>query len=192
MNQLPYNGGAILLPWYVVRCKANAERTVAQGLTNRDLLVFLPLEKRLSKRKNIGLIETPLFPGYVFAQFEYKESLLVVTCPGVVNILSMGTAPEPVDPAEMHSLLALSRQAISLSPYPTFEKGDKVKITHGPLADVEGIVVRDNGSQKLILSVSLLRRSVVAQIDREWIESLDLRPAPLRVTSWATANGVEV
>ena len=188
MNQLDNTGGAFTLPWYVVRSKANAEKTVAQGLTNRGVTAFLPLERRPSKRKNIGYIESPLFPGYVFAQFQYRESLLVVACPGVVHVLCRGPVPEPVDPAEMHSLLTLTRQAAHLSPLPTFEKGEKVRITSGPLNDVEGVIVRDGGNQKLIVSVSLLRRSVVAQIDRDWIESVNPDPAHLRVTSWTSAE----
>jgi transcription antitermination factor NusG len=181
MHQSEYVGNDLDAPWYVIRVKANSERKVAQGLTNRDVAVFLPLQKRLSKRKTLGLIEVPLFPGYVFAQFERRESLLVVSCPGVVQVLCRGSVPEPVDPAEMYSLLVLSRTARSLSLLPTFTTGQKVRITGGPLADVEGIVLRDNGRQRLILSVSLLRRSVVAEIDREWLE--DVNPC-VHVTPW--------
>jgi hypothetical protein len=85
----------------------------------------------------------------------------------------------------MFSLLTLSRTARSLSLLPSFTTGQKVRITEGPLADVEGIVLRDNGRQRLILSVSLLRRSVVAEIDREWIE--DLSPA-VQVTPWMASG----
>jgi transcription antitermination factor NusG len=182
MNYAESNGCDLLSPWYVLRVKSNAERVVAQSLTNRGVNVFLPLEKRLSRRKNIGLIEIPLFSGYLFAQFEYRAALPVVACPGVVQILSRGNVPEPVDPAEMRSLLILSGTALSMSPLPTFEKGQKVRINHGPLAEVEGIVLQDNGSQRLILSISLLRRSVVAHVNREWIE--DVNPAPVQITSW--------
>jgi transcription antitermination factor NusG len=190
MNQHDYLGGEYKQPWYVVRCRANAERAVASGLTNRGVNVFLPFEKRPSKRKNIGYIETPLFPGYVFAQFEYRSALLVVACPGVVHILCRGQIPEAVDSGEMHSLLSLSRQSVEMSSHPTyFVKGDKVRITHGPLVNIEGIVAEDNGSQKLILSVSMLRRSVVAHVDRELIESLTAAPAAREVTVWA-ATGV--
>jgi len=188
MNQVESAGSDFQLPWYVVRCKANAERTVAHGLSNRGLEVFLPLEKRASRRKNIGFIETPLFPGYVFARFEHRESLLVVSCPGVVHVLCRGSVPEPVDPVEIHSLLVLSRTSLALSPLPVFQLGERVRITNGPLADVEGIVVRDTGNPKLILSVSLLRRSVIAHVDREWIESLNPAAIPIQVRTWAATG----
>jgi transcription antitermination factor NusG len=59
-----------------------------------------------------------------------------------------------------------------LEPWPTFETGQKIKILHGPLAGVEGHVVRDPGKPRLVVSVSLLRRSVVTQINREYLEPL--------------------
>lgn len=181
MNTILPGGADISAPWYVIRVKANAEKTAAQSLTNRDVAIFLPLQKRQSKRRNFGLIDIPLFPGYIFGQFDCREQLKVVACPGVVQILCRGNTPEPVDPAEMHSLLILSRTALSMSLLPTFARGQKVRITNGPLADVEGIVLRDNGRQRLILSVTLLRRSVVAEIDREWIEEVN---TSVQVTPW--------
>lgn len=181
MSPLVTGGNDSAMPWYVIRVKANAEKTAAQSLTNRGVVVFLPLQKRQSRRKNFGLIDIPLFPGYIFGQFDYRDPLRVVACPGVVQILSRGNMPEPVDPAEMHSLLVLSRTGLSMSLLPVFARGQKVRITNGPLTDVQGLVLRDNGRQRLILSVSLLRRSVVAEIDREWIE--DLNPS-VQVTPW--------
>ncbi|MBZ5667967.1 MAG: hypothetical protein LAO30_25695 [Acidobacteriia bacterium] len=163
------------------RVKANAEWKVAQSLTNRGLGTFLPVQKRPSKQKKRGQVEIPLFPGYVFAQFDCRAALPVVTCPGVVHILCRGTVAEPVDPVEMYALQSVSRLAQSVEPLPTFTVGQKVRISSGPLSDVEGIVLRDDGRQRLIVSVSLLRRSVVAEIDREWLEDLKL---PGEVARW--------
>jgi len=185
MNQVVCPQQYIDLPWYVVRVKSNAERKVAQSLTNRGVDIFLPLQKRPSKRKSRGLIEIPLFPGYVFARFALSGTQIILTCDGVVHILSRGNTPEPVDGDEMRSLLVLSKTVASITPLPAFTTGQKVRITEGPLADVEGIVVRDNGRQRLVVSVSLLKRSVVAEIDREWLEEVN---PPLTVTSWLSTG----
>lgn len=74
----------------------------------------------------------------------------------------------------MYALQSVSRVARSVESVPVFTNGQKVKISGGPLADVEGIVLRDSGRQRLVVSVTLLRRSVVAEVDREWLE----QPAP--------------
>ena len=51
-------------------------------------------------------------------------------------------------------------------PHPFLETGDRVRITGGPLAGVEGTLVRaDAGRGLLVLSVHLLQRSVAVQVD---------------------------
>jgi transcription antitermination factor NusG len=168
-------------PWYVVRVKPNTERRVAQSLIGRELGVFLPLQKRLSRRKNIGMIEIPLFPGYVFSNFESRSTLAVVTCPGVLSVLSCQGSPQPVDPSEMYALQVLSVSATSLAPYPSFIQGQKVRIQRGPLTGVEGVIIRDNGRHRLIVSVVLLQRSVIAEVEREWLET----PShPIAISRW--------
>ncbi len=137
--------------WHVVRVRANAERQVARSLSCRDIEVFLPLQKHPGKNKNGGVVERPLFPGYVFAGFNSRVTLPVVACPGVVHILCRGNIPEVVDPSEMFALQAVACRAHTLLPLPSFDCGEKVRIRQGPLADVEGIVLRDEGRSRLIV-----------------------------------------
>ena len=58
-------------------------------------------------------------------------------------------------------------------PCPYLTAGAKVTLQHGPLKGVEGILVEAKET-RLVLSVSLLQRSVSVEVDREWI-------APLRI-----------
>jgi len=178
--EITENNSPIL--WYVVRVKANAERKVAQGLCARGMDVFLPMQVRPGGRKGTTRIEIPLFPGYVFAQFDCRAALSVLMCPGVVHILCRGSVPEPVDPVEMHAVQSVTRLARSVEPLPAFAVGQKVRISGGPLADVHGIVLRDIGRDRLVVSISLLKRSIVAEVQREWIENLE---ASVEIGQWA-------
>lgn len=162
------------IDWHVVRVRANAERQVAHSLSCRDIEVFLPVQRRAARKK---AAERPLFPGYVFAAFDKRITLPVVACPGVVHILCRGNVPETVDPSEIFALRTVSEAARTLMPYPVFDCGQKVKIRTGPLSEVEGVVVRDDGRPRLVVSVSLLQRSVVAEVDRTWLETSS-EPAP--------------
>ena len=174
------------LPWYVVRVRANAEKQVARGLAGRGVEVFLPIQSRLSRGKRSPVrIEIPLFPGYLFAQFDTRAALPVLMCPGVVHILSRGSTPEPVDPDELYALQVVARLARSVEPLPTFTVGQRVRISGGPLADVQGVVLRDLGRERLVVSISLLHRSVIAEVEREWIEKVE--PA-VEVSRWAEAK----
>jgi len=155
--------------WHVVRVRANAEHQVARSLACRDVEVFLPLQRNAGKRTP----KRPLFPGYVFAGVTGRAVLPVVACPGVVHILCRGNVPEVVDPSEIFALRTVAAQAHALLPFPMFRCGETVKIRQGPLADVKGIVLRDEGRPRLVVSVSLLQRSVVAEVDREWLEKAE-------------------
>jgi transcription antitermination factor NusG len=163
--------------WHVVRVRANAERQVTRSLSCKGLEVFLPVQKRLRINKTGPAVERPLFPGYVFASFDGRFTLPVVACPGVVHILCRGNVPETIDAAEIFALQTIALTARTLLPHPVLEWGEKIRIRQGPLTDVEGIVLRDAGGPRLVVSISLLRRSVVAEVDREWLERAELTAA---------------
>ena len=174
------------LPWYVVRVKANTEKQVARSLLGRSVEVFLPIQVRLSRGKRTGTrVEVPLFPGYLFAQFDRRTTLPVLMCPGVVHILSRGMTPEPVDPDELYALRSVTRVAQSVEALPAFTAGQKVRIITGPLADVQGIVLRDAGRERLVVSISLLQRSVIAEVERGWLEHIE---PSVETGRWAQAG----
>jgi transcription antitermination factor NusG len=169
----PVHGNETSKHWHVVRVRANAERQVTHSLSCKEIEAFLPVQRRPGAQKR-GKTDAPLFPGYVFASFDSRFTLPVVACPGVVHILCRGNIPEVVDPAEIFALKTVVQKAHTLLPHPTLEWGEKIKIRQGPLTDVEGIVLRDEGGPRLVVSISLLQRSVVAEVDREWLERTSL------------------
>jgi transcription antitermination factor NusG len=57
-------------------------------------------------------------------------------------------------------------------PHPYLREGQRVRITRGPLADLEGILVRMNHKKGLlVVSVNLLKRSVAVQLDCTALEA---------------------
>jgi transcription antitermination factor NusG len=125
-------------------------------------------------------IEEPLFPGYVFGRFGTAERVQVLRCAGVSKIVGFGKTPAPVPDDEIESIHKLLESRVALSPYPSIPVGARVRIEQGPLAGVEGVVVRaEDGKCRLVVSVELLQRSVAAEVDRSWVESIrGSMPAP--------------
>jgi transcription termination/antitermination protein NusG len=160
------------LPWYVVRVRPNSEWKTTASLTGRGYEVFLPLLRRPTARSRAKLLEVPLFPGYVFCRFDRRNLVPIVSATGVVQVLSRDHRPEAVDDDEIVALRSIALADLPLEPWPTFETGQKIKILYGPLAGIEGRIVRDGARPQLVVSVSLLHRSVVAHIDREYIDPL--------------------
>jgi transcription antitermination factor NusG len=159
-------------PWFAIKVNTRYEFRTSAEMTLRGFEPFLPL-RRVKRRwsDRVKVIEEPLFPGYIFGRFDLSEKVQILRCAGVSHIVGLGRTPVPVGDEEIGAIKALVESKVMLHPYPYVEAGQKVRIEFGPLAGVEGTVVRaDNGKSRLVVSVTLLHRSVAAEIDRDWIK----------------------
>jgi len=157
-------------PWFALRVRSNFERTAAIHLRQRGLTEFLPTytsKKRWSDR--IKPVERPLFPGYVFCSFDPHHRLPVVSTPGVVHIVGTGRAPIPIPDNEMEALKATLLSGLLVKPWPFLTVGERVIVERGPLAGIEGLVAQFKGECRLVISISLLQRSIAAEIERDWV-----------------------
>lgn len=172
--------------WYAVRVRSRHEGTVARHLTARGLESFLPLYRRLNQWSDRAKkIDLPLFPGYVFCHFNSEDRLPVLTVPGVVHVVGAGKIPAPIQESEIASIQAAVKAGLYREPWPYLQIGNKVTIARGPLSGVEGILVGFKGRERLVLSITLLQRSVAVQIDEQWVQPLSalFRTSSQRV-SW--------
>jgi transcription antitermination factor NusG len=157
--------------WYALRVRSRHESTVASHLQARGYESFLPLyksQRRWSDR--FKEIELPLFPGYVFCQFNLLNRLPILTVPGIVHVVGVGKIPVAIDETEIAAIQAAVKSGLPRQPWPFLEIGHKVRIEHGPLCGVEGVLLGFRGHQRLVLSVTLLQRSVAVQVDEAWVQ----------------------
>jgi len=56
--------------------------------------------------------------------------------------------------------------------WPFLKSGQRVSIEEGPLRSLEGVLITTKGSDQLILSISLLQRSVAVAVDRRWVRPM--------------------
>jgi transcription antitermination factor NusG len=163
--------------WYAVRVKSRHEHTVDRHLRARGFDSFLPLYRcRNSWSDRVKEIDFPLFPGYVFCHFNAENRLPVLSAPGVVHIVGVGKVPASIEEAEITAIQAAVEAGLYREPCAFLQVGDKVRIERGPLSGVEGILVRVKGRERLILSVTLLQRSVAVEIDEHWVQPLSPGP----------------
>lgn len=154
--------------WYAIRVKPNFEKTSSASLRSRGYTEFLPLYRsvrRWSDRNKIT--ELPLFPGYIFARFDAEHRLPVLTTPGVLNLVGFGKTPVAVDEAELEAIRRVAREGLTAEPWPFLAEGQRVRVTHGALAGIEGQLLAIRNQSHLILTVSLLQRAVMVHVDRQ-------------------------
>ena len=159
--------------WFALRVKSNFERTTAFHLQQRGFQEFLPTytnQARWSDRTK--MVEKPLFPGYVFCNFNPARRLPILTTPGVLHVVGFGKEPVPIDDAELEVVRATLQSGLMVRPWPFLQVGERVTVERGPLAGVEGLVQQIKGAFRLVVSITLLRRSIAAEIERDWIRPI--------------------
>ena len=164
---------AVALPWFALQVRARQEASVSEQLRGQGYERFLPfykVRKRWSDR--IKEMETPLFPGYLFCRFNPHDRLPILKTPGVIQIVGFNNTPAAVSQDEILSIQRLVASGVQHQPCPFLAVGDRVRISAGPLLGLEGILTDIKGSHRLVLSVSLLQRSVAVEIDSAFITPL--------------------
>jgi transcription antitermination factor NusG len=157
-------------PWHVLWTHSNCEQLVCEQLAARGFHPFLPRVGAWSVRAGRRhLVHVPLFPGYVFVNDTLDRTAHVEArkARGVVRVLGDGwERPECVAAAEIEAVRRLVDARVPTLPHPYLREGRRVRITAGPLAGVEGILVRVRPEKGLlVLSVNLLQRSVATEVD---------------------------
>ena len=158
------------LPWFALQVRCRREALVLGHLEARSYECFLPLYKSVrqwsDRRKEV---EQPLFPGYLFSRFDFRNRGPLLMTPGVQQIVGAGGTPTPVAENELESIRQALASGLSSQPWPYLEVGDQVRVTYGSLSNLEGILIHFKGSHRIVLSLTLLRRSVAVEIDRSWV-----------------------
>jgi transcription antitermination factor NusG len=78
--------------------------------------------------------------------------------------------PAALDDEEVESLRRALAAGISAEPHPYLNEGQRVRITAGPLAGREGTLVRRKGMVRVVLSIDLIQRSVLVDVNADELE----------------------
>jgi len=156
--------------WYALWTRSHCEQLVHDQLAARGFRLFIPKIELWSRRGGQRqLIQSPMFPGYLFLHhaLDKESDTEVRKARGLVTILGESwTCREAVPDENIEALQRLVHSGLAAVPHPYLREGQRVRITRGPMADVEGILVRSNARKGLlVLSVGLLHRSVAVEVD---------------------------
>jgi transcription antitermination factor NusG len=161
--------------WYALRVRPRYEKLTAMILGNKGYEYLLPLYKCRTNPHRSREFDLPIFPGYLFCQFDPSVRMPILTTPGVLHVVGYDRIPIPLDEAEMESIRRLAGSQLQAEPWPYLEIGQKVYVEKGPLQGAVGILLALKTRYRLILSVTLLKRAVAVEIDRS-----SVRPAETR------------
>jgi transcription antitermination factor NusG len=157
--------------WYVAYTLPRHEKAVQEQLNLRLLESYLPLFEKSSRWKDRTVrLQLPLFPGYVFVNMLLPQRVRVLEVPGVVRLVGFNGHPTALPEGEIEAL----QRCLELrkaEPHPYLAVGRRVRITSGPLAGLEGVILRRRNQLRIIVSVVSIQRSIAVEVD-----AADLQP----------------
>jgi transcription antitermination factor NusG len=179
--------------WFALQVRTRWESSTAVLLSGKGYQTLLPTyqtKKRWNGR--VKQLESPLFPGYVFCQFDALKRLPILVTPGVIAVVGRGRVPFPVDDVEIAAIQTVVSSGLRAEPWPYLEIGQKIRIESDALSGLEGILINFKGNRRIVVSVSLLRRSVSLEIDRTCVSPVAPRRTAVidPVTSHPLLQGV--
>jgi transcription antitermination factor NusG len=158
--------------WYAVSTCSRQEKMVAQQMQARSLEHYLPLYTAIRDwNGRRAQVELPLFSGYIFVRLPFRERLRVLSAPGVAQIVSFGGVPAALPEEEILALRAAVEHH-QAEPHPLLAAGRRVRIRHGSLAGMEGVVVRRKKQMRVVIEVEAIARAMAVEISAAELELL--------------------
>jgi transcription antitermination factor NusG len=178
--------------WWAIYTRHQHEKTVAENFSTHGLEVFLPLYKAIRQwRDRQKQLSLPLFPCYVFLRGESQLRVQILSTPGVHSIVMTADRAAAIPDADIEAIRRAVDSPLKVEPHPFLRRGDWVRVKSGPLADIEGILIRRKGSYRLILSADLLQKSIAVEVDAFSVEPLPHRAGQAHFSSVRPRSGFQ-
>ena len=160
-------------PWFALQTKPRSEKKIAHLIRQKGYECFTPTyrQKRRWSDRTVE-ISLPLFPRYVFCRLNYSVIGKAISTPGVIKIVGFGGKPAEIDVEEIDALRLLAQSHLIREPWNYLPNGTPVNVETGPLTGVRGIISQDGNNKRLVISVTLLQRSVAIQLDENTVVSV--------------------
>lgn len=160
-------------PWFALQTRPKNERKVEHLLRQKDYDCFTPTYRSRRKWSDRTVeLDLPLFPGYVFCRFGPLALGKAIATQGVTKVVGFGGAPAEVDSNEVEALRLLSQSKFTREPWKYLPSGTLVLIETGPLSGVRGVIGVDSNQRRLVISITLLQRSVAVQLAEDTVVSV--------------------
>ena len=162
-------------PWYAIYTRHQHEKTVAQILTSKGFEAFLPLYSATHNWKDrTKAVSLPLFPCYVFLKGGIERRLQIITTPGIYGLVSSGGQPAAIPDFEVEAIRRAVESGARIETHPYLKCGNWVRVKCGPLAGIEGILVRKKSVSRLVLTVEILGTAAAIEVSAFQVEAVSV------------------
>jgi transcription antitermination factor NusG len=162
--------------FWVLHTRPRAEKTLARQLFDRGVPYFLPTYRREWQKSGRRFRSyLPLFPGYVFLFGNNEQRVATLETNLVAMVLPVR------DQIQLHADLQrvqrLISAGLSVAPEQRLEPGDRVQLIKGPLAGLEGTVLRRGTQLRIVVEVKMLQSAVSAEVEGWMLQHAPQQPS---------------
>jgi hypothetical protein len=165
--------------WFGIRVKSRCEVRAHDDLRQRGFEAFLPLcsvRRRWSDR--VKTLQAPMFRGYLFCKFALPDRIRILNAECRWRGPNRGVRKYPGPYQRNRNPLGSDLGGFQSRLYAVALSARRPTSVHrlddGPLAGVEGVIVRaEDGKPRVVVSIAMLFRSVAAEIERDWISRVE-------------------
>jgi len=136
------------------------------------VLIALPLYTARHGWKNrcAAKLELPLFPNYLFVRIDRYERVRVLEVPGVLSLVGFRRTPAPLPDFEIDALRSSVGKG-TIEPHPFLVIGERVRIKRGPMAGMEGVLLRKKNNFRVVLALDVIMKCIAVEVAADDLEA---------------------
>ena len=159
--------------WFILQFKPNAHHQANKNLNRQGFATFLPLLENTSRKKSKFINATrPLFPGYMFIEFDREKPdwHKINNTYGVSRLVTFDTFLKSIPSTFIDNLINRCDISGKLLPLEKLKKGDQVKILNGPFANFIATVETHETEQRIWILIDLMGRKTKIQTSSDALQ----------------------
>jgi len=162
--------------WYCVRTQPKREAVAASQIAARGVEVFAP-RIRFRRRTPRGRVwfEESLFPGYIFARFDFEMFRAVSSAVGVRGLVRFAGECAVV-PEAMIELLReemASAKTIVIQDEPSVKVGDEAVVAEGSLMGLRAVITKVMpGGERVKILLDMMGTAIEAEVSLNTLEKV--------------------
>lgn len=159
--------------WWALHVRPRSEKSLSRCLLRNQISFFLPQyerRRRIQRRQVCSYL--PLFPGYLFLRGGDTARRIAIETNLVVGSLFVEDQKKFLK--DLSFILRLMRSGSALSPTERLQPGMPAEIISGPLAGIQGKILRKTGTRalKFVIEVKLLQQGTSVEVDSSMVQPL--------------------
>lgn len=163
--------------WFAVWTRSRHEKSAATMLATLGVPHFLPLKSEVHKWSDREqTVTVPLFSGYLFVRINLTKDnrLRVLNSSGIAGFVGNHAGPLPIPDHQIEDIRTVLETRVECTVIPVLNEGDRVRVLRGPLAGIQGRLVRCNSSSRLSISIETIQKSLLINVSRHDVELVEL------------------